>query len=94
MTMSSAIAHSSEVTFEGATAWENLLRAWRKAARGKRGKPGVARFEYQVADRLLMLQSTLRSGTWKPGGYVHFYIQRRKSYSPRSTRRNTKKNNA
>lgn len=56
-------------------AWDNLLLAWRKAARGKRGKPDVARFEYQVADRLLALQSALRSGTWQPGGYVHFYIQ-------------------
>ncbi len=55
-------------------AWENLLLAWRKAARGKRGKPGVAGFEHQVADRLLALQSVLRAGTWRPGGYVHFYI--------------------
>lgn len=60
---------------EKVIAWENLLLAWRKAARGKRGKPGVAGFEHQVADRLLALQSALRAGTWRPGGYVHFYIQ-------------------
>lgn len=59
---------------ETVTAWSNLLAAWRKAARGKRGKPGVAGFEHQVADRLLALQSELRAGTWRPGGYVHFYI--------------------
>ena len=27
-----------------------------------------------MADRLLALQSELRTGTWKPGGYVHFTI--------------------
>ena len=75
MIISSAISQLSNATFEQVTAWENLLLAWRKAARGKRGKPGVARFEHQVADRLLALQSRLRTGTWKPGGYVHFFIQ-------------------
>lgn len=62
------------MTFERVIAWENLLLAWRKAARGKRGKAGVAGFEHQVADRLLALQSALRAGTWQPGGYIHFYI--------------------
>jgi hypothetical protein len=42
MTISSAIGHSSEVTFERVIALENLLLAWRKAARGKRGKPYLA----------------------------------------------------
>lgn len=74
MTMSSAIFQSSEVSLEKVIAWENLLLAWRKAPRGKRGKPGVAGFEHQVADKLLALQSVLRAGTWRPGGYVHFYI--------------------
>jgi hypothetical protein len=53
------MSHSSEVTLEGVTAWENLLLAWHKAARGKRGKPGVAAFEHPMADRLLLLQSAL-----------------------------------
>jgi retron-type reverse transcriptase len=61
-------------TLEQVYAWENLLLAWRKAARGKRGTPGVAAFEHQVADRLLDLQRRLTEGTWKPGGYVHFTI--------------------
>ncbi len=59
---------------EQVTAWENLLLAWRKAARGKRGKPKVAAYEHQLADRLLALQSMLQDGTWRPGGYVHFTI--------------------
>jgi len=57
------------------SAWDNLLLAWQKASRGKRGKPGVATFEHRLADRLLVLQDALRDGTWRPGGYVHFVIR-------------------
>jgi len=55
-------------------AWENLLRAFRNASRGKRRNPSVAHFEHQVADRLLTLRAELRNGTWRPGPYVHFRI--------------------
>jgi retron-type reverse transcriptase len=61
-------------TFEQVTAWENLLLAWRNAARGKRGKRAVAAFEQQAADHLLSIQSALRDGSWRPGPYVHFLI--------------------
>jgi RNA-directed DNA polymerase len=60
--------------FDAITAWENLLEAYRKAARGKRGKASTARFEHQVADKLLDLQRDLVSRTYRPGGYVHFMI--------------------
>ncbi len=69
------MALSPEVTLEQVAAWDNLLLAWRKAARGKRGKRGAATFEHQVADRLLALQTELSDGTWRPGGYVHFEIR-------------------
>lgn len=59
---------------ERVIAWENLWLAFRKAARGKRGHPPVAHFEFQVADQLLRLQDELRSGKYRPGGYTHFYI--------------------
>ena len=48
--------------------------AWRKAARGKRGRSATAAFEYQVADRLLDLQQALAKGHYRPGGYRHFII--------------------
>ena len=54
--------------------WGNLLEAWRKAARGKRGKPGVASFEHQCADKLLAIQGALRDGSWRPGVYTNFQI--------------------
>jgi len=51
-----------------------LLLAYRKAAKGKRGKPPAATFEHQVADRLLLLQDELLTGRYQPGAYTHFTI--------------------
>jgi RNA-directed DNA polymerase len=67
-------------------AWENLLEAYRKAARGKRGLDSAARFEHQLADHLLELQAALHSHRYQPGPYLHFYIhepkQRKISAAP------------
>jgi RNA-directed DNA polymerase len=54
--------------------WDNLWHAFRKAARGKRGRPAAATFEYGVADRLLALQAELREGSYRPGPYSSFFI--------------------
>jgi hypothetical protein len=54
--------------------WSNLLRAYRKAAKGKRGKGSAGGFEHQLADRLLELQRELTDFSYRPGGYVHFMI--------------------
>jgi retron-type reverse transcriptase len=67
-------------------AWENLLEAYRKAARGKRHRDSAARFEHQLADHLLDLQEELQSRHYQPGSYLHFYIhepkQRKISAAP------------
>ena len=55
-------------------AWENLLLAYRQAAKGKRGKPYVAAFEHRLEDNLLELQTELREQTYQPGAYTSFYI--------------------
>lgn len=55
-------------------AWPNLLEAYHKAARGKRGHAPAATFEHQVADRLLALQVELTAQTYTPGAYVSFMI--------------------
>jgi RNA-directed DNA polymerase len=72
--------------YEQVTDWSNLLLAFRKAAKGKRGKPSAAGFEFQVADRLLQLQTELKNFTYQPGGYVNFIIhepkQRKISAAP------------
>lgn len=60
--------------FAELTSWSNLLLAYRKAAKGKRGKPGAALFEYRLEDNLLQLQRELRQGVYRPGGYISFHV--------------------
>jgi retron-type reverse transcriptase len=72
MIMSSDISGSS--LYSRVIDWSNLLVAYRKAAKGKRGKGSAAAFEHQVADRMLELQSELADFSYRPGGYVHFMI--------------------
>jgi hypothetical protein len=45
--------------FARISAYDNLYFAWRAAARGKRGSPEVAAFEYALTDNLLQLSSIL-----------------------------------
>lgn len=52
----------------------NLLRAFEKARRGKRGTFGVAAFEYDLERQLLDLERELKKETYRPGGYTSFYI--------------------
>jgi hypothetical protein len=54
--------------------WDNLLLAYRKASRGKRGQPNVAAFEHRLEDNLLALQYELLNRTYQPGPYTSFYI--------------------
>jgi retron-type reverse transcriptase len=54
--------------------WENLLLAFRRAAKGKRGFANVAAFEYRLEDHLLELQRELASRTYQPGAYHNFHI--------------------
>jgi hypothetical protein len=54
--------------------WDNLLLAYRKAGKGKRGHPNVAAFEYRLEDNLLQLQRELLEKTYQPGEYHSFHI--------------------
>jgi retron-type reverse transcriptase len=56
------------------TSWDNLLLAYRKAGKGKRGLGNVALFEHRLEDDLLQLQAELRDKSYRPGGYVSFVI--------------------
>jgi RNA-directed DNA polymerase len=60
--------------YDALTTWTNLLLAYRKASRGKRGHPNVAAFEYHLEDNLFELQERLRQQSYRPGGYVNFTI--------------------
>ena len=55
-------------------AWDNLLLAWRKAAKGKRGRPAAAGFEYHLEDNLIALREELATKTYLPGAYASFHI--------------------
>jgi hypothetical protein len=54
--------------------WDNLLCAYRRAAKGKRGHANVAAFEHHLEDNLLALQHELVTQTYQPGVYTSFYI--------------------
>ena len=54
--------------------WDNLFLAYHLAARGKRRRASAAAFEQQLADRLIALQTELRSRSYRPGAYCHFFI--------------------
>ena len=54
--------------------WDNLVLAYRRASKGKRGQPNVAAFEHRLEDNLLTLQQQLVSKTYQPGAYVSFTI--------------------
>jgi hypothetical protein len=51
------------------TSFDNLLLAYHKAAKGKRGHPNVAAFEYHLEDNLLQVQRELQEHTYQPGEY-------------------------
>lgn len=61
--------------FEQILPFENLLLAARKAARGKRDKPLVARFEFHLEPALLRLQEELQAGTYQPGPFFTFEVR-------------------
>ncbi len=56
-------------------AFESLLAAARRAAKGKRGVAAVARFLADVEPEVLALQRELRTGTWRPGPASSFLIR-------------------
>ncbi len=54
--------------------FENLYLAYRKARKGKRGRPATAAFEYDQEAELLRLHEELVSESWQPGAYHSFFI--------------------
>ena len=54
--------------------FENLYLAYREAARGKRGQPNVAAFDFDLEANLLQLQAELQSKTYRPSPYTSFRI--------------------
>jgi retron-type reverse transcriptase len=61
--------------FEPMISFDNLIRAAGQASRGKRHKPAVARFMFDLEPELLRLQAALANGTYRPGRYTVFEIR-------------------
>ncbi len=55
--------------------FDNLLLAFRKASKGKRYYPAVARFEFHLEQALFYLQEQLLSGQYQPGEYSIFHVR-------------------
>jgi len=52
-----------------------LRMAARRAAHGKRKKPGAAVFLARMEPELLAMERALQDGSWRSGGYVTFEVQ-------------------
>ncbi len=61
--------------FERITEFGNLLAASRRAARGKRDRPSVARFEFYLERELIVLQEELTAGRYQPGTFFTFEVR-------------------
>jgi len=61
-------------TWNDLTSFANLLAAYQKAARGKRARPVVAVFEFELENNLIILQKELLNGSYSPGGYASFTV--------------------
>jgi retron-type reverse transcriptase len=66
--------------FEQIVSWPNLLQAAHLAARGKRFRENVARFNFDYERELLRLQRELQDRTYQPGPYHTFYINEPKRH--------------
>ena len=55
-------------------AFPNLLIAFLHARKGKRNRPEVATFEFNLETNLLALERELASRAYRPGPYRNFYI--------------------
>jgi RNA-directed DNA polymerase len=61
--------------FPAVISFENLYQAFKKAAKGKRGQPNVAAFEFDLEANLFQLQEELQARTYRHSAYDSFYIR-------------------
>ncbi|MFM9964850.1 MAG: reverse transcriptase domain-containing protein [Planctomycetaceae bacterium] len=60
--------------WEPMTSFENLLLAYRKARRSKRGRPSVERFTFGLEIELARLRHELLAGEYRPGTFHSFEV--------------------
>lgn len=54
--------------------FESLLAAYERARKGKRSRPAVQRFHYNLEGNLIDIQNHLIWGSWRTGRYRHFTL--------------------
>ena len=54
--------------------FDNLYLAFKAARKGKRSRPDIAEFEFNLEENLLDLQRELQAETYQPGDYRNFQI--------------------
>jgi len=64
--------------FSEIVAFPNLMLAAKRAARGKRFRPNVARFSLQLEEELHALRQSLTSHSYRPGSYRTFVLREKK----------------
>ena len=64
--------------FSKIVAFPNLVLAARRAARGKRFRPNVARFSLQLEEELHALRQSLTAHSYRPGPYRTFVLREKK----------------
>lgn len=68
------MAARSPVGLAEVTAWENLAAAFHRAARGKRERPEVQRFEANLDRELAVLGAAIRDGNVPVGQFTSFQV--------------------
>lgn len=68
--MSKVIEPPFEVVYD----FSNLYRAYRMARKGKRWKDPVAKVEANALEAVRYIQTELKGGTYRPGGYFEFVV--------------------
>ena len=69
------MTRKADALFSGIASFAALEAAARRAAQGKRRKPGVAAFLARLERELLRLERDLLAGTWRPGRYVEIDVR-------------------
>lgn len=60
--------------FDEIISLENLFLAWREFREGKRKKPDVQKFEFDLEDKLFQLHRELKDKTYKHSHYTAFNV--------------------
>lgn len=60
---------------EAVCSWENLLGAYREAAKDKRYREEIIQYSYRLEENLLELQESLQNETYQMGPYREFFVK-------------------